>query len=1028
MPVPTPALRLDLESGARVLHARVRGRIRVQVYALYRNAALAHYLSDQLGAIEQVQKVNVSTLTATVLLRYSRDTESDELLALLARILELPEIPAPTAARTARCRCSTQGARLGGEWRKIWKRLWNARTFADRPAQGALTVPDNHNWHALPAERVLQTLASDREGLAHAEALRRLQRFGFNELETVQARSPLAILVEQFLTLPVGLLAISAGISIATGGVTDAAVIAAVVLINASIGYVTERKADLTIQGLGAMVPRDARVIREGVELRVEVLRLVPGDLIKLEPGSYVGADLRLLETTRLTLDESALTGESMPVEKQAERVCPPELPLAERVNLAYRGTLVTGGSGSGVVVGTAQNTEIGRIQALAAGVASPDTPMQRQLGELGTQLGILSAAICGGVFLVGLLRGVGGIEMLRSAVSLAVAAVPEGLPAVATTTLALGINRMRQHHVAVRHLDAVETLGSVQIFCLDKTGTLTFNRMSAASLVLGREPIDLPTQEARRTGVARTVGDTTALEVLLSVLALCNEARLDEKGQLAGSPTELALLELAASCGLDVNRAWHDHELLELHQRAEGRPLLSTLHRWTRGRRLIGVKGSPSQILERCDWLLETGRPLSQADRAAILALNEGLASRAERVLGVAYKVIDDEAPFETRALIWLGLVGMQDPLRPGMQQLMATYHRAGIKTVMITGDQSATAQALAEQLGLSADHPVKILDAGRLEKLDPDLLAALVPEVDVFARVSPAHKLRIVQAYQRGGHVVAMTGDGINDGPALKAADIGVAMGRSGTDVARSVADVVLQDDNLHTMEVAVGQGRTIYANIRKTIHFLLATNFSEIELMMAGIAMGTSLPLSPMQLLWINLLSDIFPGLALSMEPAEPDVMRRKPRDASELIVTRSALLQMGRESLIITGGALASLGYGLWRYGPGPISGTLAFQTLTTAQLIHALSCRSSERVLWGAHQRPANPYLRAALLGSLGLQALTLVVPGLRRLLGSSPLGLLDLGVVAATAGLPLIINEALKPGEARRPSRTEPLS
>ncbi|MCF7990794.1 MAG: cation-transporting P-type ATPase [Thiohalocapsa sp.] len=1012
------------------MHDRVRGRMRLRIEALYRNPQLGRYLADRLEGAAEIYEVRVSELSATLLLRYSKDADRESLLAALADLLDVPDIDAVSeAARATGTRTAAKGRPppLPG-LRAIRSLLRNdkART-SSHPVVHAEAPNAADNWHALPPPAVLKTLGSSERGLEAAEARRRLLRYGLNTLTTVESRPPLTIVLEQFLTLPVGLLAVSAGVSVVTGGAADAAVIGVVVLINATIGYVTERKADLTIQGLAAMAPQHARVVRDSIDLELEVSQLVPGDVMHLAPGTYVGADMRLLESVHLTLDESALTGESLPVAKDAAVVLPPELALAERRNLAYRGTLVTGGSGRGVVVATAEHTQLGRIQALAAGVATPDTPMQRQLGKLGGQLGVLSAAVCGGVFLVGMLRGIGGLEMLRSAVSLAVAAVPEGLPTVATTTLALGIKQMRRHQVAVRHLDAIETLGSVQVFCLDKTGTLTLNRMSAVTAVVGRTPFELAELRSRGSNSDLPARERDGLRLMLTVLALCNELEVDGDGRRSGSPTEQALIELVERCGLDPDRIRGEHALLEMHQRAEQRPLLSTLHAWRDGRQLVAVKGSPGALLDRCDWLLAPDAALAAADRDAVLALNDALACKAQRVLGVAYKLIPADEPFEARGLIWLGLIGMTDPLRPDMRRLMAMYHRAGIKTVMITGDQSATAQAVAEQLGLAGDRPLKILDAGSLDKLDPQLLAALVPDVDVFARVSPAHKLRIVQAYQRGGRVVAMTGDGINDGPALKAADIGVAMGGSGTDVARSVADVVLEDDNLHTMEVAVSQGRSIYANIRKTIHFLLATNFSEIALMMAGIGLGTRLPLSPMQLLWINLLSDIVPGLALAVEPAEPDVMARPPRDPDEPIVTGRALLRMGRESMVITGGALASLGYGLWRYGPGAVSGTLAFQTLTTAQLLHALGCRSEERVLWG-ERRPANPYLSAAVGGALGLQMSTLAVPALRRLLGTSRLGPVDLGVVVVTACVPLLVNEALKPAEAmrRNPSENPP--
>ncbi len=997
----------------RVLHSGAHGRLRVRFDPLYRNSALAHQLRERLSAEPEVQEVRVHVLTASVLIRYEPGVDSASILRMVAQLDGIPEVrPADRAEPKPARRTLTAPT----PWRGLYGRL-SRLTGRPHHAQARRAAPRAaaNNWHAIESNAVINALSTSAAGLSRLEADARLRRYGPNLLQRAQPRGPGAALLRQFISLPTGLLILSAGVSIVTSGVVDALVITAVVLLNAAIGFVTERQAERTIQGLSNIAPRSARVLREGAEVDLEVTQIVPGDVVRLRPGSCLPADVRLLDTRHLTLDESALTGESLPVEKEAQSTLPPDFPLAERLNLAYMGTLVTGGSGLGVVVATAQDTEIGRIQALAEGLPAPATPLQRQLGELGTQLSLLSAAVCGGVFAIGLLRGVRGLEMLKSAVSLAVAAIPEGLPAVATTTLALGIHRMRRQRVAVRRLEAVETLGSVQILCLDKTGTLTYNRMSVASLVVGVSHLELMDGGPQDIASCRSAANIEGLQQLLKVITLCNEADMDGNGALVGSPTEQALLDLARRFGIDANAVRRGYKLLEMHQRAEGRPLLSTLHQAVDSTRLVAVKGSPRELLERCDWLLATGRALGPAERDAILTANERLASRAQRVLGVAFKLIKNGEPFETRGLVWLGLVGMTDPLRPEIARLIALYHRAGIKTVMITGDQCATAQAVGEQLALAGGRPIKILDAGSLERLDPELLAGLVPEVDVFARVSPAHKLRIVQAYQRGGRVVAMTGDGINDGPALKAADIGIAMGAGGSDVARSVADVVLEDDDLRTMEVAVRQGRTIYTNIRKSVHFLLATNFSEVEVMVAGIALGTGTPLTPMQLLWINLLSDVFPGLALSLEADESDVMRRPPRDARQPIISGRDLARMTRESLVLAAGSLASLGYGLRRYGPGAAASALAFQTLVFAQLLHAISCRSSGPVLWRKGRRPSNPYLWVALGGSFLLQASTLLVPGLRRLLRAGVPRILDYGIIAIDASVPLLVNEALKP-------------
>jgi Ca2+-transporting ATPase len=616
---------------------------------------------------------------------------------------------------------------------------------------------------------------------------------------------------------------------------------------------------------------------------------------------------------------------------------------------------------------------------------------------------------------------------MLRTAISLGVAAVPEGLPTVATTTLAIGIREMRRRNVLVRRLDAVETLGSVQVFCLDKTGTLTTNHMTVVALQVGRR--DLRVDQGELWDAERRIEPLKlrACQRLLEVLALCNEVELAEAGQhrLQGSPTEVALVELALACGLDVRSLRTDQPRLSIRHRAEDRPYMVTVHRLRGGRRLVAVKGSPEALLALCRLHLPNGRRrvLSEADRAQVQRANERMAGDALRVLGVAFAIQDRNAAEPLENLIWLGLVGMADPLRPGMITLLDQFHRAGIDTAIITGDQSATAYAIAKQLDLADGHALEILDSVSLDKLDPELLSGVIERVQVFSRVSPAHKLQIVQALQRAGRIVAMTGDGINDGPALKAADLGVAMGGGGTEVARSVADVVIEDDNLSTMVVAIRDGRTIYDNIRKSIRFLLSTNLSEIEVMVASLGLGLGQPLNPMQLLWINLATDIFPSLALAMEQPEPDVLEHSPRDPAKPIIDGNDLRRLGLESAFITSGTLFSYISALLRYGPGAKANTHTFMTLTLAQLLHSFSSRSEEHTILDRGRLPRNRYLETALLGSLAAQSLTVLVPGLRRLLGTTPLSPLDILIVTAGAAAPLLINEATKKAEAERRRR-----
>ncbi|HJW81692.1 MAG TPA: cation-transporting P-type ATPase, partial [Acidiferrobacterales bacterium] len=760
----------------------------------------------------------------------------------------------------------------------------------------------------------------------------------------------------------------------------------------------------------------------------VPAAELVTGDLLVLAPGNTVAADARLIEARRLTVDESSLTGESMPVAKHAARLAITDVSLVDRDNMVYRGTLVTGGQGLAVVVATGGASEIGRIQQLASEAQSPETPMERQLRVLGNQVVWIAIGVCGGVYVVGLLRGYGALQMLKTAVSLAVAAVPEGLPTVATTTLALGLRNMRRQKVLIRHLEAVETLGAVQTICLDKTGTLTLNRMSVTVLYSDAVRLTVAGGRVLRDGREMDVRTQPGLRRLIEVAVLCNETEIngDSGAQvLNGTATENALVHMALSAGLDVLGLRARHARVRVDYRAENHLYMSTLHELAPGKRLLAVKGSPNEVLALCGFTLHGGATevLNDERRQSILDENERMASEALRVLGIAYAEVDAETSTPENGLAWLGLVGMADPVRAGVPDLIRQFHTAGIETVMITGDQSPTAHAIGRQLNLSGSERLDILDSTHLETVEPEMLAALAQRVHVFARVSPSHKLRIVEALQCAGKVVAMTGDGINDGPALKAADIGIAMGRSGTEVAREVADVVLEDDNLETLIVAVSQGRTIYANIRKSVHFLLSTNISEITVMFGAIALGFGQPLNPMQLLWINLITDIFPGLALALEPPELDVLENSPRDPAEPIVRAADFRRILFEAGTLSAGTLAAYGYGVARYGIGPQAGTLAFMGLTGAQLAHAVSCRSERHSVFGAEQLPPNRYLTTAIGASLALQTATAFVPGLRRFLGLAPIALIDGAVIGAAALVPFVVNEASKPRARRTGSK-----
>ena len=976
------------------VHTAVPGRVRVKVAGLKGCARSARALEHGAAGHERITRARANPLTGSLLVEHRPGLDLAGLLRWLEELLDrLPELLAPAPDPQP-----------------------------ERPPPVPDDPPAGWAWHLLSAEEVAALLGTDPErGLSAEKARARLARDGPNSLPPPHRRSELAILSDQLVSLPVGLLAVSAGVSLLTGGLADAVVILAVVAANATIGWYTESRAERIIASLETTEPPPALVIRDGRPQRVAAEEIVRGDLLELEPGTPIAADGRLVAVDGLAVDESALTGESLPVRKGVEALADPMVPIAERVNLVFRGSVVTGGRGRAIVVATGAASEAGRIQALLGSVAPPPTPLQQRLDTLGRQLVLLSAGVCVGIFGIGLLRGLGLLPMLSTAVSLAVAALPEGLPAVATTTLALGIGRMREKGVLVRKLAAIETLGSVQVLCFDKTGTLTQNRMAVSAVGLGSGPA-----YRRGTTAEALLGPAElrppAVADLLAVAALCSEVELDGDGpdpSLDGSPTETALVRLALEAGLDVRGLRTARPRIRLVPRSEERPWMASVHRLPGGGALLAVKGSPTAVLERCSAVREREGlvPLDPERRRRALAMNESMAAEGLRVLGFAIAERAAGEPHAVENLRWLGLVGLADPIRPGMKELIRTFHEAGIRTVMITGDQSATAYAIAKELGLAGAEQIEILDSTHLDRLEPAMLEALAPRVHVFARVSPSHKLAIVRALQRRGLVVAMTGDGVNDGPALKAADVGVAMGKGGTEVAREIADIVLADDELSTMATAIAEGRTTYADIKKAVRYLLSTNLSEIAVTAAGVVLGTGAIVSPIQLLWLNLVSDVFPALALALEPTEPDVLKRPPRDPRTPFTTSRELARYGREGMVISAGALAAWAATRALRGPAsPLPGTVAFHTLGTAQLLHALACRSDRRsVLPGAPPLARNPWLELALPASGALQLATMLLPPLRNLLGLAPVGPLEIGLVVAGSVLPLLLNDALAP-------------
>ncbi len=1017
------------------IHTAVEGRARFKIDGLYRSEGLKRFLEAQAARANGngIKAVSANPLTGNALIHFEAGVEPETIGRWLSQMVaEFQEAQVQRGATPGAGQnppeCAAQVQVGSGVARPFL--TGRTQSYEAQPVQP---------WHTLEAGAVLAAWStSATAGLSAGAAAAHYECYGPNAFPETQIRSQWEMFLDQFKSLPVALLGGAAGISVLTGGVLDAVLIMGVVVANAYLAYTTESAAETTIRSLQHLVKPTAAVVREGILQEIAVEEVVPGDLLAFKPGTYVAADCRLIAADRLSVDEAALTGESLPVSKTTPALTEVNVPLADRVNMVYRGTMVTGGQGLGVVVATGPSTELGRLQAMVDAAETPITPLEQQLDRVGNELVLLGCGVCGLVFGVGLLRGFAFLQMLHTAVSLAAAAVPEGLPTVATTTLAIGVKKMEQHQVLIRRLEAVETLGCLQTICMDKTGTITKNEMTVVRLFAGMRSLSMEKGDLDEYAESIAAAADHELPWLLKVATLCNETEIQDRNGhlvLSGSATEKALVQLAIDYGLKVAELQAKHPRLRISHRSEQRPFMTTYHRLDNGQMLLALKGSPLDVLAMCDWHLKDGHrlPLTVRDRLAIETENDRMAGDALRVLGVAYAVNgpgdldDNDGGVSERGYTWLGLTGLADPIREGVRQMIRDFHRAGIQTIMITGDQSATAYAIGKELDLSEGRPLEILDSSHLESLDHDTLTALAQRVHIFARVSPAHKLQIVQALQGAGRVVGMTGDGINDGPALKAAEVGIAMGESGTDIAREVADVVLKKDNMGDLIIAIKDGRTTYSNIKKAVHFFISSNVSEIAVTFIALAAGLGSPLTTMQLLWINLVSDIFPGLALTQEPPEPDVLDRPPRPSGEPIFTPAEYWRIAQEGATLTAATLGAYGYGILRYGLGPRAGTLAFNTLTISQLLHTFSCRSDRQSIF-AGTLPSNPLLNLAVAGSIALQVVALLVPGLRTILGMTPISLVDGAVIAGTSLLPLLVNEMTKPEAAPRPARAAQLS
>ncbi|HML37021.1 MAG TPA: cation-translocating P-type ATPase, partial [Bacillota bacterium] len=804
-------------------------------------------------------------------------------------------------------------------------------------------------------EEVLKQLeVNSQNGLTSQEAKERLEKYGPNAFQEKKPKTKLQMFLSQLRDPMIYILMAAVVISVFLKEISDAGIILAVILLNAVIGVVQESKAEKSLEALKKLSSPTALVRRDGQPLEISAAELVPGDIVLLEAGRVIPADLRLISTVNMKVEESALTGESVPVQKDAEFVAKDDITLGDRLNMAYLSTSVAYGRGEGVVVETGMQTEIGKIAKMISESVEEMTPLQKRLGDLGKILGILAVVLCAALFAVALVQHRDIMEMLLTAISLAVAAIPEGLPAVVTIVLALGVQKMVKVNTIVRKLPAVETLGAVSVVCSDKTGTLTQNKMTVTAVYAD--------ETLRRVSELHYDAD----KLLIDGFVLCTDASIDD-GVRIGDPTELALLDM----GLDnrVSKKALELEAPRINEQAfdSDRKMMTTVHKNTDGKVIAYTKGAMDRIIENCSEIIINGtiRPITASDKEKIQTAAKEMAVMALRVLALSIKLEDPSAAEEN--LIFAGLVGMIDPPRPEAKKAVEIFKSASVTTVMITGDHIDTAFAIAKELGI-AESEDQCITGDRLSRMTQEELNRAVPDLRVFARVSPENKVMIVKAFRSHGHIVSMTGDGVNDAPSLKAADIGVAMGITGTDVAKGAADMVLTDDNFATIERAIEEGRNIYGNIKKSVLFLLSSNLGEIITMFTAIVIGFLSPLKAIHILWVNLITDSLPGLALGVDSGDPDIMKNAPRNPSEGLFARggyaitvffgvvigaitlsaflapsfSALLDAGR-SITLENIKLVMMDKNIYIH-----SQTYAFTTLAISQLFNAIGMRNLNR--------------------------------------------------------------------------------
>lgn len=886
------------------------------------------------------------------------------------------------------------------------------------------------DWFLKDQESVVTELQTDaHKGLSSSEVEQRLTQYGTNELKHQDKKSMLSKIKDQLLDPMILILIAAAILSSFVGSPVDAIVIVAIVLINGALSIYQEGKAEQALEALKKMASPLATVIRDGQDQEIESSQLVPGDLVILETGDIVPADLRLLESHNLKIDESSLTGESVPVEKNAQKTLEADTQLGDRKNMAYSSTIVSYGRGRGLVIGTGEKTEIGSIATSLAQAEEEQTPLQKKLAQLSKMLGILVVAICAVVFFIGfVIYRNEPLEMFMTAISLAVAAIPEGLPAIVTIVLSLGMKRMADRNAIVKKLLAVETLGTTTVICSDKTGTLTQNEMTVKKVYVDFEEVDVTGNGYEPDGrfmirdKELQINDVKSLYTLLNIAALTNDARLNNDGdkmRVIGDPTEGALITLSSKLKITKDLANKNYPRIAELPFDSDRKMMSTFHEnYIENKITSFTKGAPDIILERCTKILEDGkiRAITSEDKEKIRQKNSVFSLDSLRVLAYAFKIYDrlpEEKDDAEKDMIFVGLTGMIDPAREEAKDAIIECRKAGIRPIMITGDYLETAYAIGKTLGICESQDEVILGSMLNDKTDEEI-REIVKTKNIYARVSPENKVQIVTALRRNGHIAAMTGDGVNDAPAIKKADIGVSMGITGTDVAKNTSDLILTDDNFTTIVHAVEEGRIIYQNMKKFISFLLSCNIGEILIVLIAIILDLPAPFIPIQLLWLNLVTDSFPALALGVEQGEEDIMNEPPRDPNEPIIDKQMRLSIILQSLAITASTLFAFHYGLNHFDHHVESArTVAFATLITAELLRSYSVRSFKHTVFHLGVF-SNLKLVLGTAFSFFLMLLVIYVPAIAKIFQTIPLHLEHWIVILPAAFFPFVVGELVK--------------